>query len=63
MAKKKKKPQQPKGKCIDFKLRKKEKKRKIRMNMTIKLNFIAALLIVKVSLHKNASIYGKRFVG
>ena len=31
--------------------------------MTIKQNFIAALLIVKASLHKNASIYGKLFVG
>ena len=45
----------PKGKCTDFKLQKKEKKHKIGMNMTIKQNFIAALLIVKAGLHKNAS--------
>lgn len=41
----------------------KKEKHKIGINMTINQNFIAALLIVTLSLHKNAPIYGKQFVG
>lgn len=37
-------------------------KHKREINMTVKHNFISALLIVKFNLHKNAPIYGKPFV-